>query len=222
MSHELWGTYSVKDHCEPKAFVADIMLYDRLVIPFPPDEDERHRWARPENNWNPGLLEEQLKILGDQARPIPWNVVRQQRVRDRMQAQADVSALTSRDAFRMTRDVLLADLPAYVTGVEAVSVYPSLDELSQEVGLQPSAYPEELPGGMLCAVLTREFLVPNNPKRSDLDLLREAVDLAGDSDFRRKRESFWRWQREFLRGTVTDMESITKAVDEMRDLIADE
>ena len=35
MSHELWATYSVKDHCTPRALAADIMLFDRLVFPVP-------------------------------------------------------------------------------------------------------------------------------------------------------------------------------------------
>jgi hypothetical protein len=222
VSHEMWGTYSVRDHCAPRAFVADVMLYDRLVIPFPPDSAERARWAAPENNWNPDLLDRQLSILGAMARPIPWDDYRRELFRGRARAQAAASEQTSPDAFRMTRDVLLQGLPAYVTGVQAVGVYPSLEELSQEVGLEPVTGPQWLAGSMLSAVLAREFLVPDNPRRSDLDLLREAVDLAGDEDFRRKRASFWRWQREFLRDTVTDLESITAAVQDMKDLLADE
>src|SRR5215813_11010710 len=35
MSHELWATYSVKDHFEPRTLAADIMLFDRLVFPVP-------------------------------------------------------------------------------------------------------------------------------------------------------------------------------------------
>ncbi len=33
MARLLWGCYSVADHLEPRAFVADLLLYDRLVIP---------------------------------------------------------------------------------------------------------------------------------------------------------------------------------------------
>jgi hypothetical protein len=33
---ELWGTFSVKDHLRERAFVAEVLLYDRLVIPRPP------------------------------------------------------------------------------------------------------------------------------------------------------------------------------------------
>jgi hypothetical protein len=35
MSQELWETYSVKDHRQPRLLAADIMLFDRLVFPVP-------------------------------------------------------------------------------------------------------------------------------------------------------------------------------------------
>lgn len=44
MPRELWGTFSVADHLRERAFVAEILLYDRLVIPVPPDDEERGRW----------------------------------------------------------------------------------------------------------------------------------------------------------------------------------
>ena len=40
MSRETWATFSVKDHCSEYAFVREVMLYDRLVIPIPPDAED--------------------------------------------------------------------------------------------------------------------------------------------------------------------------------------
>jgi hypothetical protein len=54
MSKQVWGTYSVKDHCDPNAFVAEVMLYDRLVIPVPPDDKERARWRKA--GWQPEVF----------------------------------------------------------------------------------------------------------------------------------------------------------------------
>jgi hypothetical protein len=62
MSTEYWATYSVKDHTAKKAFVADLMLYDRIVVPFPPDDKEAVRWER--KGWEPKRLERLLKIIG--------------------------------------------------------------------------------------------------------------------------------------------------------------
>ncbi len=71
MSKQVWGTFSVKDHCDPSAFVAEVMLYDRLVIPRPPDERERSRWS--EVGWHPDRLDVLLQILGERAYVVDWN-----------------------------------------------------------------------------------------------------------------------------------------------------
>jgi hypothetical protein len=36
MARQIWGCYAVADHKKPKAFVADVLLYERLVVPVPP------------------------------------------------------------------------------------------------------------------------------------------------------------------------------------------
>jgi hypothetical protein len=85
MKLQQWGTYSVKDHDRERAFVADVLLYDKLIIPRPateeelraegsdkPIEDQMQRWRR--KRWNPKRQRELLDILGefDLAIEIPW------------------------------------------------------------------------------------------------------------------------------------------------------
>jgi len=41
---EFWGTFSVADHRRRRAFVADVLLYDRVAIPVPDGADEVERW----------------------------------------------------------------------------------------------------------------------------------------------------------------------------------
>jgi len=53
MSRERWGTFSVADHLRPRAFVAVVMRYDLLVIPYPPTPEEYARWTL--LNWYPDL-----------------------------------------------------------------------------------------------------------------------------------------------------------------------
>jgi hypothetical protein len=80
-----WGTYSVKDHDRDRAFVADVLLYDKLVIPRPATEkelraggwtgtveDQVDRWRS--KRWNPRRQRELLDILGefDLAVELPW------------------------------------------------------------------------------------------------------------------------------------------------------
>lgn len=82
MKVELWGTFSVRDHLRRRPFVADVLLYDRLVIPRPPmpeeeprepgEENQVARWRR--EGWKPGRLDRLLDILreGDLAVELPW------------------------------------------------------------------------------------------------------------------------------------------------------
>jgi hypothetical protein len=72
VAQQLWGTHSVADHCVARAFVADVILYDRVVIPVPPsdDPDEEARWYA---NWKPERQRALLAVLGDFAHTIEWS-----------------------------------------------------------------------------------------------------------------------------------------------------
>ena len=39
MPIERWATFAVNDHLQVKPFVADVLLYDKLVVPYPPPND---------------------------------------------------------------------------------------------------------------------------------------------------------------------------------------
>ena len=76
MAFETWGTFSVADHLEEKAFVADVLLYDRLVLPVP-DSKERERWET--LGRQPEVLDRKLRILEEAShsrRPGPLLVER--------------------------------------------------------------------------------------------------------------------------------------------------
>jgi hypothetical protein len=127
--------------------------------------------------------------------------------------------------YQVTGGVLAAGVPSHVTAVTAVATYPSKEAFEENIGLHPTdpATSQLYPGHVVCAALGREFLVPDpDEHRSDDDMLRAAVDFAGDPDFRRKRRNFWRWEREFLNDGVTDQRAMAAAVEEMRELIEEE
>lgn len=105
--------------------------------------------------------------------------------------------------------------------MESLAAYRSLEDMTRELGLRESPAMVSLPSGAVTAILGREFLVPNDDRSDDV-LLNHAIEIAQDKDFRQKRTNFQRWQREFVRDGVTDEASVKKAVEEMRDLIADE
>lgn len=123
MGHEMWGAFTVRDHCLKRAFVGEVLLYDQLVIPVPPDDepDERQRWSR--EGWDHDRLDRMLAILGDLAQPVRWDTNHRQQWADLKDA---MDGMVRDSSFRATPGVLLQGLPKYVTGVDAVANYHSL------------------------------------------------------------------------------------------------
>jgi hypothetical protein len=106
MPKELWGTFSVADHLSERAFVAEVLIYDRVVVPTPHDDEARDKWQ--EQGRDPRRQDRLLRILGDGQHPedlavrVPWTPVH----RDRYSAL--VSAATDQRA--TTRQQLAADI----------------------------------------------------------------------------------------------------------------
>lgn len=70
---ELWGTFAVDDHKRERAFVAEVILFDRLVVPQPPENDAAE-WAMwIDEDWRPDLLKATVDALEDLIIPVPWD-----------------------------------------------------------------------------------------------------------------------------------------------------
>jgi hypothetical protein len=241
MSREVWATYSVKDHLNPRALAADIMLFDRLVFPVPQVADLQFEKADPTQHWpvvwsknsgewahwkskqwDPEAQESLLKILEKVVRKVAWDVPHREAWRKEYAAHAE-SQLPGY-AFEATKTVLTRDLPAYVTGVEAMGpAYRSIEQLEQELGMQKNGSAKTLPGSALSAVLGWEFLVPDDNQLSDQQLLERTVAFVTQDDkFRSHRTNFWNWQQQYLRNGKTDAESIKVAVSDMSKLLKEQ
>lgn len=223
MARQIWGTFSVKDHCEPRAFVADVMIYDRLVIPVPPNDEEFARWEH--EGWNPSKLHQLLEILDDRDRAyrLDWDDVQKQNWKTRFDAGSQVAHDTGDWAFEATRSSITENLPRHVTGIQAVTTFASVEDLEKELKLKHANAPVGIPGSATAAIVAREFLVPDDPNRTDEDLLRAAMDLSSDQSYKRKRANYWRWAREFMNDKgITDQLAIQAAVDEMNYLLEEE
>jgi hypothetical protein len=239
MSRQVWATYSAKDHLQPRALAADIMLFDQLVFPVPetasfPYQEEaagsnRGRvvwsrnpaeWARWEQRkWNPAAQSSLLQLLDRVVRKVPWDDQHQEAWRKEFSKAANNHLPDY--AFVATRTVLTRDLPAYVSGVEAMGpAYHSLEETQKEVGVKKRTNEQMLPGSALSEVIGWEFLAPSDDRLTDEELLKETVDfVTGDSKFRLHRMNFWNWQQQYLKGGMTDQASVDAAVAEMQELL---
>jgi hypothetical protein len=221
--HELWGTFSVQDHCRSGAFVAESLLYDKLLIPVPPTVEDgltahqaEHEWRRWEKDWDPERQRSIVEILGDRAELIPWTPDLHG---EWELAMREGFAAARRNGYFMTGSLLQRFAPAMARSVVAVSEYHSLAELAK-AGIRRRQPEEKVPASTLLAVLGHEFLMPGDPEKDDFDVLREAVEVSRDPSYRLKRRALFEWQQEFLASDdMTDARSVRAAVEEMQGLV---
>ena len=214
MTHERWGTFAVNDHLREQPFAIDVLLYDRLVIPYPP-ENERLRWVA--DGWKPDRLEACLEILGDLSIAVPWDKQKRDAFKTRYMAaqQTDFDArnmaafqLRNQDPFYVTRTLLSADmlprLPKGVSKVWAVAAYPSANVYKKDYTREARKERQETLG----LVLTQRFLVPKATGKSYRETLKKAVKLASRDDFKEKRAQLYRWQEQIIENDIPNDEAV--------------
>lgn len=208
---ETWGTYSVRDHCRQRPFVADVLLYDRLVIPYPPDEVEKERWKF--EGWQPERLEECLRMLGDLAVPIPWNEQRRQQFKNQWDAAAQLDPYYTTSLqmkLELELNVPKESIPYGVGSIRPVAAYQSWDDFKNTFKPTPVEDARAPDAGSLIAILAHEFLVPDNPESGDIENLEAAAQLARDDEFREKRNIFHKWLDEKIRARAIEKDVVTE------------
>ncbi len=197
MAVERWGSLSVDDHNDTGALVANVLLYDRLVLPVmthQPDRDESAYWVS--HGWNPDLQAKRLEQLADLAIRRPWNQQRRQAFKTRLaQLAAEQFDADHIDTFGMTRAILAGEqvtekLPG-VHHVQVIAAYNSTAAVQRDFQLADAAdAPDSLSAQAF--LLTRRLVVPDLPNAEDA--LRVAIELSRDTEFRTKRAALFDWQ----------------------------
>ena len=245
----MWGTFSVHAHLKPEAFLREVLVFDRLVIPYPdPDTPgERYRWQHPDPNdpsvtWNPGWLDQILGVLGTEAEPgyqgaqlaqrSMWNSFTWELIK----SNAEIAELASGNPYYATALGIRAGIakPDEIPNVvEAVAAYRSENAWRSETQLAPTpdADPERMPVMEALIQIPRPLMLP--PAGGDeLDKLRAAVDLSLSEGYRDARHAYFTWFRDFItplrsgdpdrvRASL-DPASIIQAQNRLRELWADE
>lgn len=216
---QIWGTFSVSDHLAQRPFIADVLLYDRLVVPVPGDDIDR--WHQ--NGWEPSKQASLLNVLadGDLVRQVVWDAgmrddferawkEERERAQDGERAEDGYrrDLATRLNPMAMTRGLLFkeaeekrdqeffASHPEVV--VESVAAYPSFERFDRarpraRAQLEPSdtaPTPRAEDTPELSSVFGWEFFVPEDDPRSDEDVLADAVELARKPSFRTARAEF--------------------------------
>jgi hypothetical protein len=233
---QLWGTFSVADHKRRRAFLADVLVYDRLIIPVPAGDDDG-RWTR--NEWDVDLQTAVLGVLrdgdADRVIEVPWDRAKREQYKERTAELAaaaafDVSVIDSvaRDnpdtpAQYVTRMVLqdymdaghdaqllsgvLRGLPRL--DVQVVAAYPSLARLSEETDIE-EVDTAPATGGDLLGGFAWPFVVPAEQDRSDLDVLKRSVEFANRPEVRDYRLAFHQWRNDVVRACNTPAQAAEK------------
>lgn len=221
---QLWGTFSVVDHLRRDAFVSDVLVYNRLLVPVPSD-DAVDAWQQA--GWQPARQRAILGILkdGNQRRveEITWGPERLEEYRaqtSRMKSELAAGAAWDVPMIQhfqsagpgmreqlATRYVLVdyrneqrdrAKLAGISPSpVDIVAAYGSEEEFTGETGAEPTddpASPEDLLGAFAWP-----FAVPADVGGGDLDTLRRAVEYANQPQVQQYRQAFHRWRGEMVR-----------------------
>jgi hypothetical protein len=181
MPLEVWGTFSIADHKRPRAFVADALLYDLLVIPVPEDDD-LETWD--ENGWRPEELRETLSILGkDLVRTVVWTQERKDQFTTRYRHQRRTNARQGADRLgmaaavefdasniRRAREMNPAVDPMYVTRV-LLADHASAQRDREFIALSPDVYVEAFAAypsyGAFDAEIRTAPVVPDEASRAE-------------------------------------------------------
>ncbi len=219
---QVWGTFAVNDHLQPGAFLREVLLFDRLVVPVPSSEAERARWFAPNPNdptesWKPDRQEQLLAILGTQSSPgyngaklvvpAPWDQGRWHAARSKPEV-ADM--IHTESVWNATRMIVAQD--EKVPGiVEAIAAYPSARACRAD--LQPADDPAGLEAADALVMLARPLLLPTSEGEDEFETLREAIDLAAELKYERAAYHQWgtrprgrvtTWTRRSRRGLDED------------------
>lgn len=194
MAFERWGSLSVADHIDAAALAANVLLYDRVVLPLmaeQPDRDERAYWEA--KGWDPDLQRKRLDQLEELGVGRPWDWRRRNEFRSRL-AELDLEAQDAQEIGQdLTRRILAQEqVRERLPGVEHVTViaaYNSLDLARKDFQIEDAS--ESF--AAQAVLLARKLAVPSLPNPEET--LRLARDLSRDPAFRKKRANLFDWQQ---------------------------
>jgi len=208
-----WAAFSVRAHRDVGSLAADILLYDRVILPVPEDDPERERWIR--KQWNPDDIA--LRVVQSAGRiiPVPWTA----QLRAEWQSRWDqLRKLGEEVAYGLTGAVYASYPPAWneiAAGLgpdqiperkpAVLAGYQSAEEAKAELGLRSLAAAQgaapqpdsNKPGGrpvdLVVALYVRRLV--EEPKIVDPEeAFLAAVQLAESDRFQRARRNLFDWE----------------------------
>lgn len=211
-----WAAFSVKAHCNRDSFAADLLLYDKLIVPVPDDDAEYERWMG--KGWQPNKIADTVTASAGRLLPVPWTAELRAQWKD---GQARLEKLGEEVAFGYTGFIYASSAAAWEEIAKSINILPAEDrpkrkpsllagyqsagEARVELGLSPldpefarsRTNPENRPGGrsvdQVVAFKVRRLV--HEPKLRDPgDAFEVAVKLADDPVFQQARQGLFDWE----------------------------
>ncbi len=209
MAKQRWAAFSVADHLDPAALVPDILSFDRLVFPYPRDEQEWNFWES--EGWNPRLLDVCLTDLGDLARPFEWGEPERAKFRTRLAEMMAINQLgvsaaahnarceatTGRSRWEIAKQatrITIGDEVKYQFGDDCwvMPRYGSLAALQADKWFVIKPDDRERRRTRLAVLIGHELAVPVSA--DPLKATNLAIELARDGGFQRARRALYEQQ----------------------------
>lgn len=221
MSKERWGTFSVKDHTNTQALATDVLLYDRLVFPAPPKNNQEAREWWTTKRWDPDFLDSRLKQLGTLAKTFDWGLEQHRVFKSEMSrtlAASDLANMAEEQKaelpYQMTRMIVAQEQKNLLPkrqDVAVVAAYQTKRDFSEDFILRHVKDRNARLGYLIGCAL-------NVPKTGNPDAtLEKAIGIACSASFRRKRRSLYNWQDE----VISKDQPVKDDLVEFMDLISD-
>lgn len=230
MAKQRWATFSVADHLDLRALVPDVLLFDRLVFPYPADQDEEANWAM--KKWDPKLLQYCLVELAELVYPVEWGEGQHQEFDSNMERAANIDKLPVSpvkwkgdkvdDAKRweiekyMTRS-MLRDKILEERGADylVMPCYRSQEAFLKDQKMRITPADSNSRREALAMLVGQKMRVPDaaDPKVA----LKLATNLARDAGYQRCRRALFNWQETVIQRD----QSIRDDAQELDDLISD-
>ena len=220
MAIERWGSLSVADHNDTTALTANVLLYDRLVMPIyteARDRNEREYWEQ--KGWNPDLQAQRHEQLGDLIIECAWDETRRQSYTERYQAAAQINDEINGEMITrwlLTENHEETPLPKGVSHADVFVAYHSEAETQQEIPYQKIDEAILSDETQLAILIAHELNIPDI-KEPEI-ALREAIGLSRESDFRKKREDLYDFQMTCLSRGMKPKAIVEELTDRNREL----
>jgi hypothetical protein len=203
-SRPRWGIFSTRAHTDPGNLAADVLLYDRLVIPTPA-EDDLKRWE--DKGWRPADLEACLARLGPLAHGVRWDEPLREEVDRRLQVLKAIGRESEDIAYGLTPMSIAMTAWADVFSREGpvppvpVAAFQSKAEAEAVYAYSSKVAPEELALRQGIAALFRRCVampVAVNGPYEAMSALEKAIALSQRADYQDARRAMFDWEDEVL------------------------